>query len=201
MRQLNTTLSVDPEAELPKVEKLLYSLAWGFAQKYGLNFDEAKSNSYLGFMKACRNYKPGKGMKFSSWCRLVTWGQHMSLVMQRASKHIETIELNDEIVGEPAYVNQRTLQLCETAALRGSLSSTLCRLLREAPAEMIEVAEGLSEEGQEMLLLFMEAPEELIQDRTEEVEHLLKQFAQSHGKEVCRRTFREIYQSFANAFA
>lgn len=201
MRPPNTNLSVDPELELPKVEKLLYSLAWDFAQKYGLSFDEARSNSYVGFMKACRNFKPDRGMKFSSWCRLVTWGQHKSLIMRRAEKYVETVELNEELVGEATEVNYTTLELCEKLPARESLASTLCRLICEAPAEMMEVTEGLSEEAQEIFFLFLESPKEIIKDRSEEVAYLKEQFARKHGKEKSRTAFQELCRSLAQAFA
>ena len=61
---------VDPIEVFPTVEKMLYKLAWKFSKAQRLPFEDMRSEAYAGFMKACNNYQPKKGMKFSSWCYL-----------------------------------------------------------------------------------------------------------------------------------
>lgn len=194
----NVGNSIDPIVEFPKVEKMLYDLAWKFSRTHGLRFEDARSEAYAGFMKACNNYRPGKGMKFSSWCYFVTWGVLKSHTMRRAGDPLcsaeRCLELEEEIVGagEPT-VPRRVLELLD-ATERQPISNTIQVLFREAPRELWEATEDLSEVAEELFFLFAETPAELNLSRNkgEQVAQIKKHLAAKHGPQKIEKGFREL---------
>lgn len=203
-RKTETDNGINPDEQFPLVERLLYRLAHDHTAQYRMTFDEAKSDAFLGFMKACRNYKPGKGTKFSTWCRMVTWGQMKSLRMDEARKYLELVELNEELVGEIPHEersNPRVDAMHDRIHPRESLASVIIALFREAPREMFTVATTLSEDGKEMLALFAQAPREVAGDRRLQCRQVRDRFARRFGVERSNQAYREVRTMMMEAFA
>lgn len=203
---------IDPSAEFPKVEKMLLSLAWKFSNAYGVSFDDARSEAYAGFMKACGNFKPNQGMKFSSWCYLVTWGFLKSWIIRRAKDpliFVESLHETDLGHAEPEYSGCRTirgmkaLELVEQVSRHQNVPSTFWTLLTESPQELWEATEGLSTEAEELLCLLWEAPGEIatVRGRSQQVARAREHFYEKVGPERGEQAFRELQQRLQAAWA
>jgi len=204
----DTTLisnGINPDEQVPLGEKLLYSLAHSHRAEYPhVTFEEARSDTYAGFMKACRNYKIGKGTKFSTWCRLVAWGELKSCRMSEARKYFPTEPLLEEVVGEipdERKVNLRVTILHDNIHPRESLGTVLIKLFREAPREMIGLSEVLSEDAKEMLALFTEATQDVAVERHTQCKKARQLFAQKVGWERADKAYAEVRNSLLEAFA
>lgn len=127
--------AVNPSVEFPKVEKMLYNLAWKFHAQYPLlAFEEAKSQAYWGFMEACRMYKEGHKTKFLTFCYQIVWYKLKDLVMSGSSDRLVLSEMDDDLCGEvaPAVSNVRDL-----IADLPQDAHTIVEMLLETPAELI----------------------------------------------------------------
>jgi hypothetical protein len=96
---------IDANAAFPKVEKMLYNLAWKFTQQYPkLTFEDARSQAYWGFMEAVRLWnKRGyseERAKFSTWCYQCTWFNLKNMITERSKDVLEFVDLNEELVGQ-----------------------------------------------------------------------------------------------------
>lgn len=125
--------NINPEEEFPKVEKMLYRLAWNTANAYPVTFDEAKSEAYFAFMRACQDYNPNKGSKFSSWCYFWVWTHLKTFVTKRTVDPLEFIEIKEELLGEAPPER----------------------------SDLLELAGELSNDAQEMIAMLIEIPDEL----------------------------------------
>lgn len=96
---LMKTMPIDPVAEYPKVEKMLLKLVWKFTEEYPISFEEALSEAYNAFVKACYTYKPERGTKFSSWCYFVVWGNLKTAIMKRTEDPLVFVEINEDLMG------------------------------------------------------------------------------------------------------
>ena len=56
---------LSPDDRFREVERFVYKLAWGFRRKYGIPFDEAKSEAFVGYMAAVESYDGST--KFITW--------------------------------------------------------------------------------------------------------------------------------------
>jgi len=100
---MNTaTPTIDPDVALPQVEKMIFSLAWKTAQTYPVPFEEAKSEAYYAFVRACHDYRPNKGTKFSSWCYFWVWTRLKDMVMARSKDPHVFVEIDDDLCGGEA---------------------------------------------------------------------------------------------------
>lgn len=88
----NRPLMVDPTEMFPKVENLIYKQAWNFTNRYPISFEDAKSEAYYGFVKACYLYKPDGKRTFSSWCYFIIWCKLTDLVQRRAGDLLDFVE-------------------------------------------------------------------------------------------------------------
>ena len=182
---------------------MLYALAWKFARAYGMTFEEARSEASAGFMKACNNYRPKKGTKFSSWCYFVVWGYLKSHIMQRAKDPLIFIEINEELLGSaPVQRSEKALRLLDRMPFNGSIADSFSTLLMECPREMLDATESLSSEAQELLNLFWECPREIISARAhpEQVQQARQAHQRKHGKHKTERAFQEIRTALREAF-
>ena len=194
---------IDPIKEFPGVEKMIYSLAWKYSKAYKMPFEDARSEASAGYMKACNNYRPGKGMKFSSWVYFVTWGYMKNHIMDRAKDPLCFMEIDDDLLGEvPDEKSLRVMRLLDLVPPNGALSDTFGTLLMECPGELLEAADSLSTEAQELLHLFWECPAEIINARArpDQVEQARKAHQRKHGKEATERAFQEIRVALREAF-
>lgn len=197
-----TEMQVDPEVEFPKVEQMLYGLAWSFTRKYGWDFEDSRSEAYSGFMKACRNYRQGKGTKFSSWCHMVVWGFLQSEAIRRYRNPATFVEINEEICGEvPEVANPKILELAEKTT-RGSLQDVFSTLASETPRQLFEVSQNLSDDAQDLLNLFWSLPKELrVRGRRQQIETIREHHARLCGEERSKAAFYELRGSLSEAFA
>lgn len=130
--------TIDPEAEFPKVENMLHSLAWATAKKHPGIFEEAKAEAYWAFMRACNEYNPTKtkGGKFSSWCYFRTWTHLKTWVTKRATDRLSFIEIDDDLAGmAPATVSSHV----EFIEDMSEDAREIIRLLTETPSELVGI--------------------------------------------------------------
>lgn len=126
--------TIDPTEEFPKVENMLYQLAWKTAQAYPVPFEEARSEAYYAFMRACADFKPDRGSKFSSWCYFWVWTHLKTFVTKRTVDPLVFIEVKESLLGEAPPER----------------------------SEALEMLEDLSEDAKEIITLLIETPRELI---------------------------------------
>lgn len=126
--------AVTPDEAFPLVEKMLYKLAWK-VQSPMLQFEEARSEAYLAFMKCCETFDPDRGMKFSSWCHYKVQRHLKSFITKRMKdRHVFCDEM--ETVAGAAPENRRELLLA-LDDLSGD-AKDLISLLIETPQEILE---------------------------------------------------------------
>jgi len=128
--------AVDPIVEFPKVEKILYKVAWNFSQNYPITFEECKSEAYYAFMKACEDYKPERGQKFSSWAYYWAWCKLKDLVMRRSAEPLDFMEINEELLGAAPPAQIESLELIDDLSAD---AKEIISLLVESPAELISL--------------------------------------------------------------
>jgi len=135
MNTTNTmTTKINPEEMLPQVQKMLYSQAWKFAKTYPITFEECLSEAYFAFMKACEDYQPERGQKFSSWCYYWVWCKLKDLVMKRTKDPLEFVEINDDLLGEAPPAISPSLEI---VAELSSDAQEIVALVLETPAELL----------------------------------------------------------------
>jgi len=194
---------IDPIAVFPTVEKMLYNLAWKFSRTYGLPFDDMRSEAYAGFMKACNNYRPKKGMKFSSWCHLVVWGFLKSHIMKRASDPHCFMEIEENLLGPaPGPVSGRIQSLLDQTEKK-PIRHGLQALFAEAPGELWDATEGLSDVAEDLFYLFLESPDDVLSSRHkfEQVQQAKEHLARKHGDKKIQQGFRELRTRLCDAMA
>jgi len=49
---------MNPEKAWPTVERMLHKMVWKTVEQYGVDFELARSEAYLAFMKACWRWNP-----------------------------------------------------------------------------------------------------------------------------------------------
>lgn len=170
------TITIDPEVELKNNHTMIHGLCWKFAQTYPIDYDTCLSEAYFAFVKACADFNPDKGMKFSSWCYYWVWCKLKDLVMKR-SKAPKWEEIDEETVGEAPPVSSPCL----------------------------EVVEDLSEDAQEIISLILETPAELSEGLTNAKDLLrrVKSYLVQQGKSkvVVDRAHQEITIKFQEVWA
>lgn len=125
---------VDPDEMFPQVEKLIYSLAHRFSQTYPLPFDDAKSEAYYAFVRACYDFQPGRKMKFSSWCYYWVWTRLKDVVTARTVDPHCFMEMTDDLVGQaPANINI-ALEMFDDLSTD---AKEIIALLIETPADLV----------------------------------------------------------------
>jgi hypothetical protein len=140
-------LMVDPVEMFPSVEKMIYCQAWKFAKKYPITFEEAKSQAYYGFIRACYKYTPGK-QKFSSWCYFLVWVTLKDLIMARAKDPMIPVDpMPDTEAGRREAEELMGVSTDESGMFREGIEDTVS---------------DLSNEAKEMLGLLLEPPAELL---------------------------------------
>ncbi len=142
---------VDPNAVLPEVEQMLYNLSWKFAQTYPVPFEEAKSEAYYAFVRACADFDSERGSKFSSWCYYWVWTHLKTFVTKRTVDPLTFIEINEETLGETSM---------EPISFPGE--SRLERLSDETQ----EIIKDLSGDAKEILELLLETTDEIAEGVT-----------------------------------
>lgn len=124
---------VEPESTFPEMELMLRKFAWKLTAKTGLSHEEAFSEMYCCFLTACANFKPEKGVKFSTYC-------HFILSM-----------------GVKEYL--RSKYTTNEVALEENQSAV--RFVAPHRITVLEILEDLSKDAKEIALLILESPKEL----------------------------------------
>ncbi len=137
MHKMKTTNN--PLLLFPTVEKMLYDLAWKFVHKYPqLEWEDAKSQAYWGFMRACKLYKPGYcKIKFSTFCYTCTWYNLKNLVMDRSGDRLCFVEMDDDLCGEAPPAHSPCLEVLNELSHD---AQEIVAMLLETPKEVLEVA-------------------------------------------------------------
>lgn len=130
-------MPIDPEVEFPKVQKMIYGLAWRTSQAYPISYDECLSEAYMAFMRACGDYQPKRGTKFSSWVYFWVWTKLKDLVMKRSKEPLEFVDINEELVGAAPPVQIESLELIDDLS---SDAKEIISLLIETPRELLGMA-------------------------------------------------------------
>lgn len=170
---------VNPETEFPLVEKMIYNLAWKYANTYPVTFEEAKTEAYYAFVRACYDFKPDRNTKFSSWCYTWVWQHLKTWITKRTVDPLIPTEINEELVGAAPEERSRTL----------------------------EMMEDLSDDAQEIIHLILEAPSEVLGGMPATPKQLLSRvktfLVERRGKDKNRvdQAHREIVQVFQEAWA
>ncbi len=170
---------VNPEKNWPGVERMLYSMAWKTTERYGVPFEDCRSEVYYAFMKACWRFDPTRDAKFSSFCCFIANCRLKSLIMNRAAdnKEMPCVELNEDVIGYAP----------------------------EQRSECMEMIEDLSEDAKEIVALLLEIPKDLVGKRMSPrqllrrvKQHLIEECGKDRDaintahKELCRR-FRSVW--------
>lgn len=133
---------INPTAVFPKVEDMLYSLAWRFVHKYPqLEFENARSQAFESFMLACRKYDPGRGASFTTFCYSKVWYGLQDMVMDNSRDRLVFVEDMGEL--EHAFNH-------ESPAIPFHLSD-------------LKVWEDLSHDAREIISLLLESPREIME--------------------------------------
>lgn len=132
---LTTKPVVDPNEMLPEVEKMLYKQAWKLSENYGIPFEEARSEAQLAFMRACYDFKPERGAKFSTWCYYWVWCQLKDFITRRTNDPLIPTEINEEMLGEAPPEHSPSLELvAELSSDAQEVVSLLLETRQEAEA-------------------------------------------------------------------
>ncbi len=141
---------------LAESERLLSGLAWKTAQRYGLEFNEVLSEAHWSFMKACDQFEPKRGTKFTTFLTMRTSWDLTRWITNRAKIPV-SVQINEEIVEFAPEVYSESLEASDllspnakrlvhlilnppkAVALR---APTAKQLLRAAKEELIK--EGLT---------------------------------------------------------
>jgi len=177
MNHMNHMPAVDPDEELPKVEKLIFDLAWKFTKTYPIDFQEARREAYYAFVRACYDYNPSRGTKFSSWVYTWVWCHLKTLITKRTVEPLVFIEVKDEIFGEAAPDRSPTLDMIG----------------------------DLSEDAKEIIKLLLETPGELLGSACtpKQLLHKVKNYLVGKGRPKAEvdKAHKEIVQKFREAWA
>lgn len=130
--------TLDPNEEFPKVQNLVYDIAWTYTRRYGLDFEEAKAEACLGFAKAITRYDPNnsKGAKLSTLVYFLANCRLRRMVMDRVEGP-KYCELNLDIEHELEAPPERCAALEAIEDLSDD-AKTIVQLLLEAPQELLE---------------------------------------------------------------
>lgn len=195
----------NPSDVFPQVEKLVYGLAWNFSRRYNIPFEDTRSEASVAFMKACRNYKEGKGMKFSSWCHLVVWGGLKSYVMRRAEDRLVFVEINDDLLGEDerATAHSRALELREAINYYDGIGEIVLSLLQESPHEILSCYKQLGEDGVRLMDMLALSPRRLPpgKGRGDQVEEILEALKEETSEERALSAWKEVRAALSCALA
>lgn len=182
---------VDPDKMLPTVEKMIYKQAWRFSKQYCMTYDEAQSEAYWGFMKACYDYNPAKGSKFSSWCYYWIWCALKDAVIARSKDPHVAVDMVTEDEVQRRYVDK----------LLGE-ASTLSEEFREALEDMTV---GLSDDARLILSMLLDVPAELLSGKRPtplQLLHRVKKSLLAEDFDVCRFEWAQasLQRCFEKAF-
>jgi len=179
---MNRKMPIDPNEVFPQVENMLYSLAWSTAKKYPVTFEEARSEAYFAFMKACTEYSraKSKGGKFSSWCYFKTWTHLKTWITKRTNDRLVFMENNDR---------EDTMAIAAPATV----------------SSHIELVEDLSEDAREMVNMLVETPAELL-GLSMSPKRFMKRVKEclvkkGKTKQQVERAHRELLTTFQTAWA
>lgn len=199
-RKMTLATTIDPEAEFPKVENMLHSLAWATAKKCPGIFEEAKAEAYWAFMRACNEYNPAKtkGGKFSSWCYFRTWTHLKTWVTKR---------MNDRLCFVGDTVDWETGEWLIDHQIHHTQHSIKKKSMM-APATVsshVEFIEDLSDDAKEIISLLTETPSELIGIPLSPKRFMkkVKEYLVEQGKDRRRveRAHEELRVRFQSAWA
>jgi DNA-directed RNA polymerase specialized sigma24 family protein len=128
----------------PKVEKMLYDLAWRGSRMTGVDFEDAKSEAFSKFMEVCETYDPKKGSKFSSWLHYKVWRHMQDLGRGRGRNRLVFVDkIKDEMVSEHQHAFRATImdQMSNLSPEAQELIQTLIESPEtEDPKEMLREA-------------------------------------------------------------
>lgn len=189
MKNKTTQVTIDPAVEFPKVEKMLYALAWKFADKYPYPnreemFDACKSEAYWAFMRACKRYssKPISS-KFSTVVYFMTSMRLRTLTAARSTDPLIFVEIDDDLCGEAAPMHNETKERIE------------------------DLIQDLSSDAKEIVLLLVEMPSDLLVGLPRTTEQLMKRVRnymvskRGRSREAVEAAHEELRGRFSQAWA
>ena len=144
--------------KIPSLRPMLSKIAWEYTRLYPVQFDEAKSQAYWCFLKACRSFRPGKGSKFSTWCYFVV-SLNMKTWISQEAKRSSWLKITEFVPEQPVEDPPRTLSQIHRDPPR-HVGQIIWRMIHETPNEMWDLMNELSRDGQELVLLLLEIPQD-----------------------------------------
>lgn len=129
------TFSLDPEAMFPKVEKMIWKLAWRAHQTHGIPLEDTYSESAWGFLQACRMYRPDAGTSPETFTYRIISYKLLALRLKEGEREKARVQMTEE-----------QLELVPLPQHEWS----------------VDLLSGLSEDAQEIVQLLIESPAELL---------------------------------------
>lgn len=168
-----------PKRELPRVEKILYRLARNYSCPPLITYDDALSEAYLAFMKACQTYSCRKRAKFSTWCFIRVRGQLLHYRKKKfRDRKLVYVEIKDDLF---------TDRLCDDRRL------------------LDRIDDELSQDARDLLGLILDTPQEILEHVPRTPKQFLSRLAETVGynrgwdSEYFAITLHEIKERFASS--
>lgn len=171
---------------------MLNKIAWEYTRMYPVRFDEAKSQAYWCFLKACRNYRPNRGSKFSTWCYFVVTRNMKTWISQEA-KRSSWLKVTEFV---PEQLFEDTPQMLGRIYRNPPprhVGQIIWRMIHETPNEMWDLMNELGSDAQELVLLMLEIPQDF---RGGPATHLKrakkKMIRHNHSQERIEKAVQEL---------
>jgi hypothetical protein len=167
---------VDPIEAFPKVEGIIHKLAWKCAQSYPVTFEEARSEAYLAFLKACADYKPERGAAFASWCYFWIWTDLKTWITKRSKDPLVPSEITEEMVGFAPETDKLTAETMDALEELSADAREIVSLLLETPAEIVASVKTLRQlvAGVKKMLIAKGRTKEQVDNSYAEIETTLR---------------------------
>lgn len=144
-------MTIQADKELPKIEKMIYRLAWKFTHAQ-FPFEDARQEAFMAYVKACETFDETRGMKFSTYVYFKVKNHLITRVTKDANKQV--------FYFEPEQIFR---------AIEGN------QLLE--PKELTrwqDMLQELSRDAREVIALIVDTPHDLIGDASLTPKALLK---------------------------
>lgn len=148
---MNTKKIVSLEKNLPYVHDTLRKLAWDVAKRTPLSFEEALSEAYWLYIKACGHWEPGHGASFNTWiyCYVSLNLRAMIAKKTKDADRLALIEINDEILpGKEDPQNEFANHIMQ---LVSEDARHIIGMLIDTPAELYQEMAEIPKTGHQLL--------------------------------------------------
>lgn len=119
-----------------KIERMIDSIVWKFQIKYGLPFDELKSEANYQFMIAYNSYNDSKNLKLTSWLYRQICHQLLNFVKESFKEQIKTSidEITYPLLNKSIGNFTTPIELLDSC---GEDAKTIIRLIWNPPIQLL----------------------------------------------------------------